>query len=253
MNPHPQAIVVGAEVRQASLVVISLHGRFGSGADGVALAQPLMQALLGDAWQTRGCIIAPTAESNKWYPYSFLFPREKNEPAASKSILQVRTLARAVRAQLPQGATLLLTGFSQGACLTCEVLAAEAHGETREARDERLQGVAPGASAPRLFDGAAAFTGGLMGDEHADAASRQIASTPRSHAVLKGLPIALITGDPDGHVPVERVRETASAFKACGASVLLHITQGKRHVVLPEEIVLAADWLRKALPDGMQR
>ncbi len=217
-------------MQSTKLCIVSLHGRFGSGRDGIALGAELARATEGNDWAQHVSVLGPSAPGNKWYPHSFLFPREKNEPNAWQSIAFVTDeLLPQLRQALPAQAALVLCGFSQGACLTTEVLAAIAR---------KTPSTTP------LLHGAAVFTGGLMGDDDNDASSRVL---PQGALALKDLPIAMITGDPDAHVPVIRVQETAKQFQSLGAKVLLHITQGKRHVVLPEEVKLAADWLRTSL------
>jgi phospholipase/carboxylesterase len=219
------SLALGCELARAKVCVVSLHGRFGTSADGLALGVALMEATFGPAWQEEACVRAPQAAGNKWYPHSFLFPRSENEPRASESIAQVRSMLTGLRSQLATGGTLVLAGFSQGACLACEVLAADV-------REER-----------RTLAGAIAFTGGLMGDDAGDAPSRVL---PAKRATSPHpVPVALITGDPDTHVPVQRVHETAEHFRIAGLHVALTITPGKRHVVLPSEMQLAGAWMRE--------
>jgi predicted esterase len=228
MSPQAELtslLAVGCPLASAQLCVLSLHGRFGSAEDGLALGVALLEATFGDAWQEHACVRAPQAAGNKWYPHSFLFPRSENEPRASESIAQVRSMLAGLRLHMPTGSKLVLVGFSQGACLTCEVLAAD----VREGRC--------------TLDGAIAFTGGLMGDDAGDAPSRLL---PAKRATSPHpVPVALITGDPDTHVPVQRVRETAEQFRGAGMGVMLTITPGKRHVVLPGEMQLAGAWMRE--------
>ncbi len=224
-------LAVGCPLASAQLCVLSLHGRFGSAEDGLALGVPLAHATLGEQWTSRARVVAPTAVGNKWYPHSFLFPKSENEPQASASIARVQRMVRELRTQMQRDAKLLLMGFSQGACLTCEVLVAHARATpSTQASDGTI-------------DCAVAFTGGLMGDDAGDAPSRML---PRA-APGSLPPVALITGDPDAHVPVQRVRETADQLRGAGAEVLLAITQGKRHVVLPSEIGEAGAWVRSVL------
>lgn len=216
---------LGCELQNARVCVLSLHGRFGSAHDGIALGAPLLEALLGRAWADIACVVAPTAANNKWYPHSFLFPREKNEPQTTASLASVQALATSLRQQLPLSSALVLIGFSQGACLTTEIIAA--HARTGADRS----------TVP--YAAAIAFTGGLMGDESERASRRLPTTTP----TLAGFPLALLTGDPDSHVPVERVQETAVTFRAAGADVWLQVNKGKRHVVLPEELQQTGGWL----------
>jgi predicted esterase len=53
---------------------------------------------------------------------------------------------------------------------------------------------------------------------------------------FEGTPCYLGTSDPDGWVPPERVRETAAALTALGATVELDVFCGMEHIVNDQEI-----------------
>ena len=90
---------------------------------------------------------------------------------------------------------MVLGGFSQGACLAAEYA---------------LRHPAP-------FGGLLLYTGGFCGPQGTPA--------PQVDA-FEATPVYLGTSDPDGWVPVWRVRETAAAFTALGASVELDVFEG---------------------------
>lgn len=160
-------------------------------------------------------LYAPQAAGATWYPGSFLLPLEDNEPCLSSGLASLRRASEGIAtAGIPREAQILV-GFSQGACLACEHLA----------RDGGRWG------------GLVAFTGGVQGP---------LGERRSFSAELDGTPVALSTGDPDPHVPLERVRETAKIFEALGARVQLQEHPGRPHTILHEEVEAAADWLAAA-------
>ena len=62
---------------------------------------------------------------------------------------------------------------------------------------------------------------------------------------FEGTPVYLGTSDPDGWVPVWRVRETAAAFSALGAAVELDVFEGMEHIVYDEEIAAGRALLQR--------
>ncbi|HVS04087.1 MAG TPA: prolyl oligopeptidase family serine peptidase, partial [Thermoanaerobaculia bacterium] len=85
-----------------------------------------------------------------------------------------------------------------------------------------------------------AFTGGLVGppgrrfDHQGD---------------LEGTPALLTAGDPDPHVPWERVEETAAVLRRMGAEVDLRRYPGRPHAILTDELDEARRVLARALAD----
>ena len=99
----------------------------------------------------------------------------------------------------------LLLGFSQGACLTLEFSARNA----------------------RRYGGIAALTGGLIGPD----------GTPRDYeGSLDGTPVFIGTSDPDPHIPVQRVHDSADVLTRMGARVETRIYPGMGHTVNDDEI-----------------
>src|SRR5687768_4744608 len=106
-HAHPPVHTAGAPLRDARVAVVLLHGRGGSAAGILTLADELRVA--DAAW------LAPQAAGNTWYPLSFLAPVERNEPWLGSALATVSaTLRRCADAGLPPERTVLL-GFSQGA------------------------------------------------------------------------------------------------------------------------------------------
>jgi phospholipase/carboxylesterase len=61
---------------------------------------------------------------------------------------------------------------------------------------------------------------------------------------LGGTPALLSSGDPDPHVPWQRVEESASVLREMGATVEVMRHPGRAHTVLPTEIRAAQAMLQ---------
>jgi predicted esterase len=198
-DPHggQPVLTAGAGLVQAGAAMVMIHGR-GATAQSIltmvpALAQP------GFAY------LAPQANGNTWYPYSFLAPIEQNEPGITSGMGTIeRLLAMIEHAGVPLECTFLL-GFSQGACLTAEFVARH----------------------PRRYGGVAVLSGGLIGPEGA----------PRNYpGSLDGTPVFLGCSDIDSHIPVGRVRESAEVLKKLGGDVTMRLYEGMGHTVNEDEV-----------------
>lgn len=154
--------------------------------------------------------LAPAARDGTWYPQSFLAPFEQNEPWLSSALGVVDALL----GSLGDRSRVVLGGFSQGACLASEY--ALRH--------------------PGRYGGLLFFTGGFLGPRGTVA--------PRLGS-FDGTPAYLGTSDPDDWVPVWRVRETAAALEALGASVELDVFEGLEHVVDDAEISAGRELLQR--------
>jgi phospholipase/carboxylesterase len=153
-------------------------------------------------------LYAPQATNHSWYPYSFMAPEEQNQPALDSALEQLDELVKSILDQGVKSEELYLGGFSQGACLTSEYA-------TRNARK---------------YGGLLLFTGGLIGQQLV---------ADRYKGDFEGTPVLLTTGDPDPHVPVSRVEETAETMEKLGAVVTKKIYPGRPHTILQEELDLA--------------
>jgi predicted esterase len=190
-------IHAGTPLEKASGALILLHGRGGSAEDILALG--------GAFTSHRLALLAPQAPGHTWYPYSFLAPRQQNEPQLSSALKQVgAALAMASDAGL-ETSNVALCGFSQGACLAAEFVARN----------------------PRRYAGLLAFTGGLIGP-----LEEPITLTGN----LESTPVLLSSGDPDPHVPWERVQQTGKLLTSIGGKVVVQRYPGRPHTVLPAEI-----------------
>jgi phospholipase/carboxylesterase len=185
----------------AEKVLILLHGRGGSAEDIMSLADELPVGNFE--------LLAPQAADHSWYPYSFLAPVQQNEPWLSSALGVLKRLVSDTIALGIKQENIYFTGFSQGACLMLEFLARN------------------GGS----YGGAAAFTGGLIGDQ----------LYPQHYSGdFKGTPIFIGTSDPDPHVPVARVHETAALLTRMNADVLEKVYPGMGHTITAGELAVAS-------------
>lgn len=181
-NLHQGQTILRArtELSCAAGAIILLHGRGGSAADILELSQSLSRARWG--------LLAPQAAGHTWYPYSFLAPREQNEPHLNSALEQVQSaLATTVTAGIPRE-RVVLAGFSQGACLASEFVGRN----------------------PARYGGLLAFTGSLVGP---------LGSHLSLTGDLVGAFVLLSSGDPDPYVPWKRVAETAELIREIGGRV----------------------------------
>ena len=205
-NPHETGILLsaGSALADAAGALILLHGRGGSARDILGLGQ----AICPLEW----AMLAPQAAGQTWYPYSFLAPREENEPYLSSALERVRTTVESALAAGIRADKIAIAGFSQGACLATEFAGRN----------------------PRRYGAVLAFTGGLIGP-----AGAPITLT----GDLAGTPVLFSSGDPDPHVPWERVEKSAEAFRQIGGRVVVNRYSGRPHTILPEEIDAARKML----------
>ncbi len=198
-DPHAGQPVrhFGAPLAEAIGAVILLHGRGASAEDILNLAHVMHHP--GVAY------LAPAAADHTWYPYSFLAPREQNEPWLSSALHKIAaTVQRAIDCGLSTE-RIVICGFSQGACLTTEFIARH----------------------PARYAGLIALTGGLIGP------SIRAEDYPGD---LKGTPAFLGSGDPDPHVPWTRVEESAQVLTGMQAKVTIRRYPGRPHTVSGEEV-----------------
>ena len=198
-DPHSgqATLASGQPLADASAAMVMVHGRG-------ATARSILE--LADVFgRPDFAYLAPSAEGNTWYPHSLLAPIEQNEPWLSSALASIeRVMEEVSAAGMPAERTMLL-GFSQGACLTLEFVARHA----------------------RRYGGVVALTGGLIGPD----------ATPREYpGSLEGTPVFIGSADPDPHIPVERVRESAAVLQRLGGDVTTRIYPGMGHTVNEDEV-----------------
>jgi phospholipase/carboxylesterase len=184
----------------AEKVLILLHGRGSSAQDIISLADELPVGNFE--------LLAPQAAAHSWYPYSFLAPIQQNEPWLSSALGVLKRLVSDTVALGVKQEHIYFAGFSQGACLMLEYMAR--NGER--------------------YGGAAAFTGGLIGDQ---------LYPQHYNGDFRGTPVFIGTSDPDPHVPVARVHETAALLTRMNADVLEKVYPGMGHTIMGEELAAA--------------
>jgi phospholipase/carboxylesterase len=192
-----QIVHYGCALEQAALAVLLLHGRGASAEDILELADEM--------YDERIAYLAPEARSNTWYPNSFLAPIASNEPWLSSALAWLNSIAEQCEAAGLGRERLIVCGFSQGACLGAEFVARK----------------------PARYGALIAFTGGLIGPPNHDLFH---------HGSLEETPALFSSGDPDPHVPWERVKASAHEFERMGAQVQLLRHPGRPHTILPAEI-----------------
>ncbi len=177
--------------------MIMVHGRGASAEDILSLSQEFPDP--GVAF------LAPQAAGHVWYPNSFLFPLESNEPGISSGMAVLQGIEDRAREAGVPAERLILLGFSQGACLVLEYAARHA----------------------RRYGGVAGLSGGLIGPD----------GTPRSYdRSLGGTPVFLGCSVHDPHIPEPRVRLTADVLRALGAEVTMRLYPEPGHSVNEDEV-----------------
>ena len=200
-DPHRDQHVlrVGVPLEEALGAVVLIHGRGASAEDILGLSRELDHPGL--------VYLAPQAANHTWYPNSFLVPTAQNEPWLSSAIAKVKsTVTMALAAGIPES-RIAICGFSQGACLATEFVARY----------------------PARYGGLIALTGGLIGSPE------EVAAQPRTGS-LEGMPAFFGSGDPDPHVPWQRVEQSAAILKAMGAEVSTERYPGRPHTVTRLEL-----------------
>ena len=212
----PDDLAVLGDAEGASAAIVVLHGRGARAESFLSLGTELVQRA---GVELRGpgspVVVAPQASGGTWYPHSFLAPLEDNQPWLDSALEAMATISsRLVDAGVARELQVLV-GFSQGACLACELVLREGG----------------------RWGGLVALTGGRPGP-----LGEERSFEPRAGS-LDGTPALLSSGDPDPHVPFERVEETAEVLRELGAAVEIDRYPGRAHTVLPAELDRAVEVL----------
>lgn len=216
-QPHQGQPVIakGKALADANGVVILIHGR-GATAEGIlTLVNELLNASqpheFGNlAW------LAPQAHNYTWYPHSFLAPVHENEPFLSSALELISELIRDVEASGVPREKILLSGFSQGACLSLEFAARN----------------------PARYGGIVALSGGLIG--------AQLDET-RYTGSMEETPVFLGCSDFDPHIPEERVHASSVLLSKQHANVTKKIYKGLGHTVNEDELSIFRSMLSDIL------
>jgi phospholipase/carboxylesterase len=197
VNPHLAAppVTVGPPVADARRVAVVVHGR---DQDPEYMLEHLVARL--DAPDV--AFVLPAAAERSWYPARYFDPREANEPWLGHALAALEAAIGDVEPE-----RVVLTGFSQGACLVADLLGA---------KPGSLLPSGGVARAPRRFAGAAILTGAF------------IAAHPEP-AGLDGVPVFMESSRYDEWVALDDVEATAEAFEAAGARVTLEVSDDREH------------------------
>jgi phospholipase/carboxylesterase len=201
MYQHSKNLVTaGVPVENAAGALIMIHGRGASAQSMVPLTSYL---------DTKDvAIFAPQASRHSWYPTSFIEPVEENQPALDSALEIIGELVQdIIKAGIPAEKIYFL-GFSQGACLTLEYVSRNA----------------------TKYGGVIAFTGGLIGQQ---------LETGNYQGDFGQTTILITTGDPDAHVPLKRVKESAAIMEKLNGKMHVIVYPAKQHTITNEEIEVA--------------
>lgn len=205
-----QIYPAGQSLDKAKAAMIMVHGR--------GATAPSILELANELYHPEYAYLAPQAAGNTWYPYSFLAPLDQNEPWLSSALQAISDLVADVETTGIPAERIVLTGFSQGACLASEFVARNAH----------------------HYGGLLLFSGGLIGPP----------DTPRDYqGSLSVTPVFIGCSDVDPHIPLQRVEETANTFTKLGANVNLQIYPGMGHTIVQAEIEHANKIVKQVLPE----
>lgn len=198
-DPHHDKPVLskGAALQQAAGAVILVHGRGASASDILSLA--------GEMYYPELAYLAPEAAGHTWYPHSFLAPLAQNEPWLSSALKKIKDIVNAIVSSGIPRRKIVVAGFSQGACLSTEFVARHAD----------------------QYGGLIAFTGGLIGP---------LGTHFQYPGSLQGMRAFFGSGDPDPHVPWQRVEASAGVLSGMGATVTAHRYPGMPHTINEAEI-----------------
>lgn len=204
---HSQNIITaGKDISEAKRVLVMLHGRGGNAREFLSLANHLNVSDFA--------LFAPQATNSSWYPHSFLAKPAENEPWLSSALKILNDLLQEIKSKGITSENIYFIGFSQGACLTAEFV-------TRNAS---------------RFGGVVLFTGGLIGDK---------IYTENYKGDFAGTPVFIGTGNPDAHVPVERVNETSKIMEKMNAAVTVKVYDNRPHSISQDEIKTANEIIFK--------
>ncbi len=205
----------GVSASEAAAGVVLVHGR---GASAESILQLSREIDVSDV-----AYLAPQADGYSWYPNSFLAPLEANEPGISRGISAVLDAISELEKAGVSVESIVVVGFSQGACLATETAARN----------------------PRRYGGVVALSGGLIGSGQMPEASPPSDKSFEYEGSLDGTPVFIGCSDVDPHIPVERVRTTARVFEELGGDVDLRIYEGMGHTVNRDELTFVRDLVRR--------
>jgi predicted esterase len=198
-NPHlaEELTLRGAPAEAASLTVYAVHGRGQS---------PAFMAELADRVGLPGiAYLLPAAHDSSWYPVGFMEPLDQNQPNLDHALEAVGHHLERLAGQGTPKESVVLLGFSQGACLLSEFLLRNQH----------------------QYAAVVLHTGGYLGPaEH---------GWPENGG-LDGVPVLMASAAKDTWVPLPRIEATATALAKAGAAVELHTYDDTEHHINDDSV-----------------
>lgn len=220
-DPDPHGAIPelrsGIPLAEATHALILLHGRGATAESILPLADHLDLPVTTH-------IIAPQAAGMSWYPYSFLAPREANQPGLDSALQKLDQLMQELLIHLP-AKQIVMAGFSQGACLASEYTA----------------------SSNQPPGGLLAFSGGVIGETLSTYTTPADRTSSAHHSSSEGstplsthrTSVFLGCSDRDAHIPLSRVKETEEIFILKGCEVDCRIYPGMGHTINGDELSAA--------------
>ena len=196
LGAEPRALLAGAHPARARRIVLALHGR---GAEAGTIVRRLRE-IVGHDPDTAVVGLRAADGADRWYAVRYGEPEAGADAEVVAAIARVEAALATLRALAP-AAALVLAGFSQGACLALEVAA-------------RHRGPLAGVVAP---------CGARIGQPAAWA--------PADAAQLRATPVVLGAAAHDRWIDPADLDATARWFRAAGAAIEVHGTQGDRHEI----------------------
>jgi phospholipase/carboxylesterase len=200
--------------------IVLAHGRGGSAEDILGL---LAHAGLPDV-----AAIAPEAAGASWWPTSFLAPTAVIGPYADRAVaVMAEAIARLEAEGIPR-ASIWLGGFSQGAVLALETFARKGEG----------------------LAGVLALSGGLIGTGDAGGAADEAlyGHSPKLFDYpgrRDGAKVWMSVHERDPHIPLRRLRDSATVLTGMGATVTTQVYPGAGHSVMREDVGQLRMWLNR--------
>lgn len=206
--------VRGAPMGTGRLAMILLHGR---DQDPDWVVEHVVNPLVAELPDLPFTWLAPAALGRSWYAGRVHDPLPETLDERERAADVVDALAADLAAAGHAPETIVLGGFSQGACLVADHLLRR----------------------PRRWGAALIWTGTAFGPP--DTAW----PPPAGRLPLDGLPVLATNGDDDPWVPLPATEAMAGDLRAHGAAVELMVRPGRAHEVDAKEIASAAELLRR--------
>lgn len=207
----------GAPVGAGFLAVVLLHGR---DQDPAWMHDHVLTRLVPRLDGVAVTWVLPAAPGRSWYAGRVHDPDAGTRAERDRAGDVVDGLADALVAGGADAGSLVLAGFSQGACLVADHLLRR----------------------PRRWAGAVIWTGAAFGPPGTD---RSLAPSAPDRLLLRGRPVLVTNGDADAWVPLADTEELVAELRARGADAELRVQPGRDHEVADDEVDAAAALLRR--------